>query len=968
MAPIKSHNVIYATICFCCCCIWFSIVHVSAFALLLHNDSNRDVNINKDPLPSIRDVGMLNGNLPLELARSNQANDVIDNKTAIKQQQQQANVTFSRDDKLLPTSSGIGRSSSDDVRVANKPDEQGPMNTMNLIGVTKSQFASANQTNYDSNSWVSMKTAEAAQVQAAPTTTTPTTTTPPSTKPIERGTKQDDDGRATKSDNEPNNGINNNDKDDDEFTATTMLINYDDQLLSHVSSTSSPISSSKSLELNSAKNNNASQKQSKQHSSLSTQSNNQAAIITSIVTVDDDDDDGYAIGKFNTNSSNSNDNNDNDDINKQGKNDEEASHLKLNVNSSKATTTILNQDNDNITSKQQVVERIITSNRKRLAVKSTKSDVSDKLTSINSETHELEFGQFARDLPDNSNEINSLSNGNKLTNALDRISELGQTSGNKYPNDANNKNIKEVDFKSLYGQLLKKKILSRYWTAEQKWDDLYHRAMKLQDLLKNDILRAFLKDFEYYADLAISKECANDFKFVQEYAKNSTNFRWLLHMIDSLGKGESGQLTGNVASLGHVVQCIRVRAPRKHSNETFEDRFFDAQTELLGERFRGKYCLASIRPVMPNRPNLISRFNQQFDLNLLSNISFSGQPTDELKQKLHDVERPDLLYDIETNNNNNNNTNQDQQIPFESEFYQFLIDDRNFMFSLPQFLGICVPSSCSRDDVRFILQKNYDDQHQVVDMEFECEMDELSVWQWFNMPRLISYVFLGLIIILSFTLSFTRYILVDKLGFERVSLDPLKRPKMHTLLYILELTSMDKCAGLLFVKTKLASTKLDETKLENCRSTSIDALKGALILALIYSQLTMLGCLPVPFMWSKWGDAMFPFYRAPITQLFLNSAIWSDAFYLISGYIICLKLLQNYTTLRDSTKDNSIDGGDKMTLTGKFARPYPNFATFALNRYLRLVLPTGFFILLSYVWPRLSNGFVMQDQANSTLR
>lgn len=532
---------------------------------------------------------------------------------------------------------------------------------------------------------------------------------------------------------------------------------------------------------------------------------------------------------------------------------------------------------------------------------------------------------------------------------LNLLDNLKSTTASSFNGRNANLTLANLD---AFKNLLKKKAHSKYWSAEQKWDDLFERLMAFQDVFKSQLTRTFMKDIEYYADVAISRPCSEDMKFIRDYSSNSTNFRWIFHMLDSMGKTEPGQLTGNLAALGHVVQCIKVRAPSRASNHTIEERYYDQQTEIYGERFRGKYCLASVRPVMPKRPNLVTRFSDNFDLSLVSNVSFSGEDFEFVKQRLQDTLTPEHAFDIDIDRRHNRL----DQTPFESELYEFIIKQRNFVYSLPQYLGVCFPSSCTQEDVRFSLQKAYDEQHQVVDIEFECEQEEISRWAWFNTSRLIAYVLLFLIVFVSVSISFARYILVSKMGLRRDKIS--KHNPMFSLLQMLDSTSMDKCAGVLFIKTLPASPTIDETKIENNRSTSIDALKGFLCLLLVYSNLVYLGCLPVPFMWAKWGDAMFPFYRSLSTQPFLNAWLWTEAFYLISAYVIALKFLENNRPRNSSIAPKDFRPLDKL----------PHILSSVLNRYIRLAIPMASFVILSYVWPRLSNGFVMQDQANKLMK
>lgn len=507
----------------------------------------------------------------------------------------------------------------------------------------------------------------------------------------------------------------------------------------------------------------------------------------------------------------------------------------------------------------------------------------------------------------------------------------------------------EVQAERAFGDLFKKQPYSRYWSAEQKWDSVFTRALEIQRVMTMLMTKTMLKDAEYYADVSISEPCKADIKYIQAYNKaKPSNFRWLMHMIDSVGKDQPGMLSGNFANLGHVVECIRVRAPAKPTNETFEDRFFDLQTAKLGEKFRGKYCLVSMRPVLPEKPYLISRFSEgTLNLEIVSNISYLGEPEATLRRRRNQYQTPEPL------DPNERRKIRMDQVPFESELYQYLIDQRNFMYSMPRVMGVCYPASCSDEDIKTSVQNVVDESHQVIDIEFDCEIEERSFWDYYITPRLVSTVLLTLVTLITLIASVTRHILVDRLRVRLSKLEPTS--PMANLLSMLEVLSMDKCAGLLFVKTRRATTIVDEEKPENNRSTSIDALRGFLVLALIYSQLAVLGCLPLPFMWADWLTAMVPFYRSLVTQPVINMSIWTEAFFIISAYLVAVKVLEN-----GRPKINGVD------LNGQTSRPL-NLSSFVLKRYVRLVIPVLAFILLNYVWPRLSYGYVMQDQAKKIL-
>lgn len=502
----------------------------------------------------------------------------------------------------------------------------------------------------------------------------------------------------------------------------------------------------------------------------------------------------------------------------------------------------------------------------------------------------------------------------------------------------------EFNATKAYLALFEKKPYSQYWSIEKKWEDVFERFMALQESMKDMIAKKFQKDAQKYADMEISSKCVADLNFVQNITSKGTNVKWLFHMFDAAGKGTAGLLTGNMADLGHVVQCLRVRAPARGSMEVFNERFYDEQTRVLGERFRGKYCLVSLRPVLPEKPRLVSRFTKLMDDSLISNLSFVGEPAANLKRRLHSMEVPAAYH----KNFDRKHIRLDQ-IPFESELYEMLKQQRNFMYNMPRYMGVCYPSSCTKDDIKFSIQKTVDDKHMVAEIEFDCEQEEDSATsEWFSAQRVIAYCLFWTFVFTSFAASVARNILVDKMALKRRA-----KPgsAISNVIGVLDMMSMDKCAGILFVKTHRASPIVNPDRLENNRSTAIDALKGALMLLLVYALVIHQGCLGLTFMWSRWTDSMFPFFRAYATQIYLNVSIWAEAFYVIGAYLIGLKFLENSRPSVDQTKQ----------------RPVPDFFAFTIKRYIRLFVPMFAFMLMSYIWPRLSNGFVMQDRANKMM-
>lgn len=529
-----------------------------------------------------------------------------------------------------------------------------------------------------------------------------------------------------------------------------------------------------------------------------------------------------------------------------------------------------------------------------------------------------------------------------------------------------------IEEQRIIENLLVKKPFGKFLSVEQKWDDLFRRFFEAKRVMMRKFTRLFFKDLEQYVDISVSPKCSADLKYIQDYTKTSSNTRWVMRMFDSFGKSEPGIISGNVPNLGHVLQCVRVRAPDKASNDSFDERDFVKQTEALGERFRGKYCLVSVSPVMPPRPKLISRYKSVLDLSLLSNLTYMGHTRAELDlRKLQSEAPPANGYDEYSLISN---LSADYVPPFQSPLYQYMIEQNSILYTYTRQMGVCYPSSCSREDIRESLQKTFNDYHQVVSLDYECEQEPYSITDWLNTSRAVAFFILTTMATVSALATFLKiYVFVPRTNRNSTTHDATTTTNKQqpvasaddSIRDMLNILAIDKCSGYLFIKTKAATTVSNEDKLENNhRSTTIDALKGFLILMFIYSQLVTLGCLPVPFLWSKWTDAMVPFFRAPFTQIFLNAPIWMESFYFISGYVLSYRLLDKcvsrhlrraYRNTEQQMNNNNLSGNGYLM---------PSFGSYVCKKYIRLVPPMLGLICINYVWPHLSNGFVMNDLAN----
>ncbi|KAG9509995.1 Nose resistant to fluoxetine protein 6 [Fragariocoptes setiger] len=69
---------------------------------------------------------------------------------------------------------------------------------------------------------------------------------------------------------------------------------------------------------------------------------------------------------------------------------------------------------------------------------------------------------------------------------------------------------------------------------------------------------------------------------------------WSLRMLDAFGKPSAGLLEGSMTLFGNYRQCLKVRAPD-------DDEMEEEGTGEFKELFRGKYCVAQLKPWLPEK-------------------------------------------------------------------------------------------------------------------------------------------------------------------------------------------------------------------------------------------------------------------------------------------------------------------------------------------------------------------------------
>ncbi|XP_022241743.1 nose resistant to fluoxetine protein 6-like [Limulus polyphemus] len=168
---------------------------------------------------------------------------------------------------------------------------------------------------------------------------------------------------------------------------------------------------------------------------------------------------------------------------------------------------------------------------------------------------------------------------------------------------------------------------------------------KLQVATKSWVsrLRPYIQSI--FTDVRVTSQCAEEFRsFLQDLVQMKT---WAFEMFDASGKPPGGLLEGTVTAFGSFDQCLRIWVPK---------RYLGPNNGVM----QGQYCSVHFQPPLPSRERYDTAL-KTFDL--FSNIS----------------SKDNLLYEL-------------------GQHAQY------FTFIAYRF-GICVPSSCTREDVTKVAKK-----------------------------------------------------------------------------------------------------------------------------------------------------------------------------------------------------------------------------------------------------------------------
>ncbi|XP_064456988.1 nose resistant to fluoxetine protein 6-like [Ornithodoros turicata] len=141
------------------------------------------------------------------------------------------------------------------------------------------------------------------------------------------------------------------------------------------------------------------------------------------------------------------------------------------------------------------------------------------------------------------------------------------------------------------------------------------------------------------SELDVSEECKG--ALLKVFFGIRSLKRWAFQFLDAAGKPAGGILTGTLTAFGSYDQCVAIKARDRPDEKV---------------RFTGQYCTVKLRPPIPEKPSYYTLHDR---VQLFINSSHNTV-TEEIAEKMH--------------------------------FFYFLV----------YRYGVCVPSTCSRDDVQMI--------------------------------------------------------------------------------------------------------------------------------------------------------------------------------------------------------------------------------------------------------------------------
>lgn len=244
----------------------------------------------------------------------------------------------------------------------------------------------------------------------------------------------------------------------------------------------------------------------------------------------------------------------------------------------------------------------------------------------------------------------------------------------------------------------------------------YRMSRRLKSLVGQAIGSVMPYALNLTQEARINDECAGD---VLKWVFSLNHLKsWALRMLDASGKPIAGMLEGSLTLFGNYRECLKIRAPDDDEME-FSNKF--------QEKFRGKYCIIQAKPWLPAKGNPFYNLNAKIKGMMLKDV-----------EKTHNSIEESDVTEMDTTESNDDRTDA-TEIPDETtttsttteppvpEYEINIFDELSDWIMVFNFINvrfdICVPSTCSREDIQKAITFLLKDVTEIKARVARCEMD-----------------------------------------------------------------------------------------------------------------------------------------------------------------------------------------------------------------------------------------------------
>ncbi|RWS26351.1 nose resistant to fluoxetine protein 6-like protein, partial [Leptotrombidium deliense] len=156
---------------------------------------------------------------------------------------------------------------------------------------------------------------------------------------------------------------------------------------------------------------------------------------------------------------------------------------------------------------------------------------------------------------------------------------------NLSPNETTTNDEEDKDHQTLFSKINDKLVETVEKLNFSNVDSVWNEAGVIFDyFIKETVIQVLPVALDIAYDSNVSEICSTSLLQTLQGIKEQKS--WAIRMIDSTSKYPSGVLDGSITSLGAFDECLRVKVDE-------------------GPNFIGKYCLLTMKPVLPKQPKEI---------------------------------------------------------------------------------------------------------------------------------------------------------------------------------------------------------------------------------------------------------------------------------------------------------------------------------------------------------------------------